>query len=118
MQAGAFGVSGGVSVNLLNRDVYWGGGKGNLTQGVGTSLLFGKLYAPELYGDARAKAVSNFLGGASFQATACYSIVCAGINKSITSSTDNPTIAYEYGFGGGVSAGVGYSDTLIKNSKP
>ncbi len=111
-------MSGGVSVNLLNGDVYWGGGKGNLTQGVGTSLLFGKLYATNLYGEERAKAVSTFLGGASIQATACYTFVCAGINKSIASSTTDPTTAYEFGFGGGVSVGVGYSDTLIKNSKP
>ena len=76
------------------------------------------MYAPNLYGEARAGAVSNFLGGASIQATACYSILCAGINKSIAPTTINPTTAYEFGFGGGISAGVGFSDALIKNAKP
>ena len=38
-QVGAYGVSGGVSVNLLNRDVYWGVSKGYLAEGIGMNLL-------------------------------------------------------------------------------
>jgi len=109
LQGGIFGLNGGVSINVLNGEIFIGGAKTNLSTTLGGSAVVGRVLGGSMNAERRPDEVSNMLGGGSFQAGLCLGGFCGGINQSIGQLGSNPPTAIEFGFGtpgGGVGGGA------------
>ena len=108
IQGGGFGVGGNVSVNVLNQEVFVGGGKSTFSSVPGFSVVGGRMIGGSTDTDKRSREVTDMLRGGSVQGTVCAGGLCAGVNQSIGPIGSNPPRAIEIGVGTpGVGGGVG-----------
>ena len=113
IQGGGFGVGGNVSVNVLNQEVFLGGGKSTFSSVPGFSIVGGRMIDGSATQFERSRDVSKMLDGGSFQGAICAGGLCAGINQSIGPVGSNPPKALELGIGTpGISGGVGAAAQL------